>query len=218
MANHPSEASEFWDRLYASHGRDEPGPVNRHLIGEVQHLTPGRALDLGCGQGADVIWLAQRGWTVVGVDISAAALDRARAHIARLGLTQRIALEQHDLATSFPNGMFDLVSAQFLHNPLAAPAEREIVLSRAAKAVVSGGHLLVVSHHSVPAWHPGMPPGLTDRPLNLTVPTPEDNVAALHLDDGAWDTVRAEIVAIELTGPDGRTGIREDHLLHFRRR
>lgn len=81
-----------------------------------------------------------------------------------------------------------------------------------------GGHLLVVSHQSVPAWHPSMPVGVTERPLNLSVPAPEENLASLQLTEGSWDTIRAETVTIEVTSPAGEPGIRMDHLLHFQRR
>ncbi|MFI6511919.1 hypothetical protein ACIBCT_30325 [Streptosporangium sp. NPDC050855] len=108
-------------------------------------------------------------------------------------------------------------SAQFLHSPVAAPGERERILRCAAEAVAPGGHLLVVSHQSVPSWHPEMPEGLTEHPMNLTVQTPAENIAALRLADGEWETIRAETVVIEVTSPAGESGIREDHLLHHRR-
>ena len=59
------------------------GRVNAHLAKIAGELSPGRALDLGCGEGADAIWLAEKGWTVLGVDISTIALDRARAQLDR---------------------------------------------------------------------------------------------------------------------------------------
>ncbi|MFT4296170.1 MAG: class I SAM-dependent methyltransferase [Micropruina sp.] len=215
MSNPMPSAPEFWDGFYADHTHAERGPVNRNLIAEVDGLEPGGALDLGCGEGADVLWLAERGWTVLGVDASATALDRARAHAERLGLAGRVTFAQHDLATSFPAGEFDLVSAQFLHSPVAAPGERERILNRAAAAVAPGGHLLVVSHWGVPPWHQGMPP--VDHPVNLTLQSPEQNRAALQLADGRWQTVRDELDVVELTGPDGQPGTREDHVLHVRR-
>ncbi|MGB4779202.1 MAG: class I SAM-dependent methyltransferase, partial [Microbacterium sp.] len=146
------------------------------------------------------------------------ALVRARAHAARLGLRARALFAQYDLGADFPPGRYDLVSAQFLHSPVAVPGERARILYRAARAVGPGGHLLVVSHWTVPSWHQGMPE--FDHPVDLTLPSPEETRASLHLTDeelGEWETVRDDLVATELTGPGGQLGIREDHVLHVHR-
>jgi len=215
MTNAMPSAPEFWDGFYTTRTRSGHGPVNRTLIAETETLPPGDALDLGCGEGADAIWLAQQGWTVLGVDASGTALDRARTHAARRGVADRATFVQYDLGADFPAGLFDLVSVQFLHSPVAVPGEREEILRRAGEAVAPGGHLLIASHWRVPPWHPPMPdPG---HPVNLAVPSPEENRAALRLADVAWDTVRDELDAIEVTGPDGQPGTREDHVLHLRR-
>ena len=58
---------------------------NGRLLAEVADLAPGRALDVGCGEGVDAIWLAQRGWTVTAIDISTVAIGRAREAAARAG-------------------------------------------------------------------------------------------------------------------------------------
>lgn len=208
-------AQEFWDGFYAQRGRDLPGPVNRHLIAEAEGLLPGTALDLGCADGADALWLAERDWTVTAVDVAQPAIERARAHAMRLGLAERIRLEPHDLTTSFPEGAFDLVSAQFLHSPVAAPGQREAILRRATESVAPGGHLLVVSHWTMPPWHPRMPD--LGHPVNLEIQSPEQNLSALALEDDAWEILRDEVAATEMTGPDGQTGAREDHVLHLRR-
>jgi len=203
-------AQQFWDDFYVDNTWNERGPVGRHLVAEVELLTPGMALDLGCGEGSDAIWLAQRGWQVTAADVSATALDRARAHAERLGLSNSIRFEQHDLAVSLPAGTFDLVSAQFLHSPVAIPSEREDILRRATQAVAPGGSLIVVSHNRLPSW-------AADHPVELAPPTPGQTVAALELVDGEWETVHAETVLTEVTSPEGERGTREDHVLHYRR-
>src|SRR3954451_10931668 len=68
---------EFWDDRYRSAGQLWSGQPNAQFAAQVADLAPGEALGAGCGEGADAIWLAQRGWTVTGVDVSAVALDRA---------------------------------------------------------------------------------------------------------------------------------------------
>jgi SAM-dependent methyltransferase len=129
-------AEKFWDERYGESDRIWSGRVNPILEREASRLAPGTALDLGCGEGADAIWLATAGWQVTGVDISRTALDRARVHASAAGVSDRIVWEQHNLASSFPVGSFDLVSAQFLHSPVELP--RGEVLRTAAAAVAPG--------------------------------------------------------------------------------
>src|SRR6266702_6994197 len=70
----------FWDERYRSARQVWSGNPNPQLIAEATALPPGRALDVGCGEGADAIWLARRGWSVVAADISGVALERGRQH------------------------------------------------------------------------------------------------------------------------------------------
>ena len=95
----------------------------------------------------DAIWLAQQGWRVTAVDVSATALDRAAADATTASVVYRINFRQHDLALAFLLGVFDLVSAQYLHSPIEFP--RVHVLQEAADAVTLGGLLLIVDHASV---------------------------------------------------------------------
>lgn len=99
----------FWESLYGERLQVWSGKVNATLVREVDDVPPGRALDLGCGEGGDALWLAERGWTVTAVDISATAVERARAEATRRGLD--VDWQQRDLSESLPVGPFDLVSA-----------------------------------------------------------------------------------------------------------
>lgn len=68
-----------WDARYSERGGARwSGRPNGRLLAEVASLPPGRALDVGCGEGADAIWLARNGWTVIAADISEVAVTRAR--------------------------------------------------------------------------------------------------------------------------------------------
>src|SRR5690606_30563468 len=70
LARALADTAEGWDRRYAATEQRWSGLANRALVAEVEHLEPGRALDVGCGEGADAVWLARRGWSVTAVDIS----------------------------------------------------------------------------------------------------------------------------------------------------
>lgn len=134
----------FWDERYRSADAVWSGRPNPHLVTEAADLVPGRALDVGCGEGADAIWLAGRGWHVTAVDISPVALERGAAHAAEVG-AEHITWWHADLtAEAPPTGRYDLVSAHFLHLP---PGLRVPLYRRLADAVAPGGVLLVVAHH-----------------------------------------------------------------------
>jgi SAM-dependent methyltransferase len=166
---------EAWDERYASSDRLWSGAPNAALVSEISDLSPGRALDLGCGEGGDAIWLALHGWQVTAVDISGVALARAASHAADAGVT--IDFQKHDLQESFPPGLFDLVSAQFLH--FWEDFDREKILRRAAAAVAPGGTLLIEGH--------------TDHgPTDLHLPTPDEVIASLELDDG-WEILTSTV-------------------------
>src|SRR5690349_828683 len=122
---------QAWDERYSESDRIWSGKPNVALVAQVAGLRPGRALDLGCGEGADAVWLAKQGWQVTAVDISGVALERAASHAAEAGVT--IDFQRRDLATSLPEGEFDLVSAQFLH--FWGEFDREKILRRAAASV-----------------------------------------------------------------------------------
>ena len=69
-----------WDERYRTRTQLWSGNPNPQLVREAGGLKPGHALELGCGEGADAIWLAHHGWTVTAVDVSAVALERAQSH------------------------------------------------------------------------------------------------------------------------------------------
>ncbi len=141
-----ASGAELWDERYRSASRLWSGDPNPQLVAEVAGLQPGRALDAGCGEGADAIWLAQRGWEVVACDISGVALERAAQHAAETdeGAAKRIEWRHVDLLQHPPErDGFDLVSSQFLHLP---PEPRARLYHSLAAAVSPGGTLLIVGH------------------------------------------------------------------------
>jgi SAM-dependent methyltransferase len=201
------EAAPFWDRHYGTR-RSWGGRANPLLVETAESLTPGTALDLGCGAGGDTVWLARRGWHVTAVDISGTAVERVAAHAREQGLDGRVTAERHDLADSFPDGEFDLVSAQYLHTPFPLP--RADVLRTAARALRPGGVLLVVDHGSTAPWSWNQDP-------DARFPAPAEIAADLDLDPGRWHVLRADAPRRRATGPGGRTATVTDHVLVVRR-
>ena len=107
-------------------------------------LPPGRALDLACGEGRNAVWLAERGWTVRGVDFSGVALEKAKKLAKARGVDAEWV--HADLLEYGPEpAAYDLVVVLYLQIPAA---ERRTVLRRAAGALAPGGVLLVVAHDS----------------------------------------------------------------------
>jgi 2-polyprenyl-3-methyl-5-hydroxy-6-metoxy-1,4-benzoquinol methylase len=133
-----------WDRRYSSEEQIWSGGPNAQLVAEVSGLTPGTALDVGCGEGGDVIWLSRQGWRVTGADFSASGLARAARNADQAGVGDRIDWWQVDARTFTADGRsYDLVTTHFLHPPDGGMVD---VTRRLSEAVARGGHLLVVGH------------------------------------------------------------------------
>jgi len=199
-------AREEWDERYRESVWS--GRPNDALVREVAGLTPGSALDLGCGEGGDAIWLAERGWRVTAVDVSGVALERAAHHAAVANVADRIEWQRHDLGTSFPPGRFDLVSCHFLHSRGELPRAR--ILRTAAEAVVRGGVLLIVGHAGLPPWEENPHP-------EVHLPTPQEVLADLALPEGEWEVQVAGEHERTQTAPDGQTVTRTDNTVKLRR-
>ncbi|WP_188895306.1 bifunctional NAD(P)/FAD-dependent oxidoreductase/class I SAM-dependent methyltransferase [Microlunatus endophyticus] len=147
----PSGAEADWDHRYSDEDRMWSANPNGTLTREVTGLTPGRALDVGAGEGADALWLSEHGWQVTASDISGNALARVRAEADRRGLSvDRLRRDAND-REAFPSGGFDLVSLQY-GSFQRTPDQRG--LHNLLGAVAPGGTLLVVSHDLAPLAEP----------------------------------------------------------------
>lgn len=140
-----SRVSVEWDERYSAAERVWSGEPNGSLVTDVAGLTPGRVLDVGCGEGGDAVWLARQGWAVTALDVSGVALARAAAHARDAGVEVDL-VHAGLLEADLPAAAFDLVSVQYpalLRTP-GRDAERALLA-----AVAPGGLLLVVHHADV---------------------------------------------------------------------
>ena len=134
--------STAWDERYRQAEWVWSLAPNRFVAEQLAGLSPGRALDLACGEGRNALWLARRGWRVTAVDFSEVALDKGRERAAKDGL--QLDWVAADLTVYVPEpGGFDLVLIAYLH---LHPDDMQAVLSRAADALAPGGTLFVVGH------------------------------------------------------------------------
>jgi len=206
----PALDQAFWDERYRSASSIWSGNPNPQLVAEAADLDPGRALDVGCGEGADAIWLAQRGWAVVAADISEVALARAADHAVATDAqaATRIEWRHADLLVEPPEAdSFDLVSAQFMHLP---DVLRRRLFDALAAAVRPGGTLLVVAHHPS-----DLETGVR-RPSSPGLLYDAEEVAA-QLDE-SWEVVVADARPRPATTPDGSPVTVHDAVLRARRR
>ena len=131
-----------WDERYAGPELVWGAGPNRFVAAELATLPPGLAIDLGTGEGRNAIWLAERGFTVTGVDFSRVGLARAAGLAAGRGVS--VDWVHADLLDYQPApGRYDLVLIAYIQ----LPADQLTALARAAAAALApGGTLLAVGH------------------------------------------------------------------------
>lgn len=173
------DSAESWDRRYAERERRWSGDPNGAMVSVVQDLSPGTALDVGCGEGADAIWLAGQGWTVTAVDISTVAIDRGRDEAHRQGADIDWVVGD-PIEGALDGRTFELVSVQY---PALAWASEP--MEPLLATVAPGGRLLVVGHDvsDVPEEHRHHDPDLYLQAADVE--------AALR-DDPGWTIERFE--------------------------
>jgi SAM-dependent methyltransferase len=187
---------QYWDNHWQQrHDLDDAPalPPNPHLVREVGELDPGTALEAGCGEGAEAIWLARAGWTVLAADIAAEPLLRATERATASGVGNgEISWLRADLSAWDPRRAFDLVTTHYAH-----PAMPQLEFyDRLSRWVAPGGTLLIVGHlaadhaahhgHAPSAQASLTPAGISER-----------------FDPAAWDVVTAAEHARVLDAPGG---------------
>lgn len=195
----------YWEGRYRGHAGVRVMRPNPQLVTEAGELAPGKALDAGCGEGADACWLASRGWLVTAVDISGTALGRARDHAETFGpdIAGRIEWVEADLTGWTPaEGHFDLVATHYVH----VAGSRESLFRRLAAAVAPGGTLLIVGHDPSDQH-------TADYDVHFTA-----GEIAGDLDPDRWEIVVAETRSRPATGHGSQDVTLRDAVLRARRR
>ena len=180
--------NDVWSGKHHEHRAEDnphhgagPEPLLVELVADV---AAGRALDLGCGMGANSIWLAAQGWEAIGVDFSDVAVSAAQSAAKAAGAAAHFV--QADVTTYAPQGPYDLITLFYVH---LTAAQQVPVLQRAAAALAPGGWLLFVGHDRSDA-------AFRERIDEELLSTPEVVVAAL----GALKIERAEVVQQDAHG------------------
>ncbi|MET0933528.1 MAG: class I SAM-dependent methyltransferase [Mycetocola sp.] len=199
-----------WQQRDSSTEAAEPNP---YLVRETASLTPGSALDAGCGEGAEAIWLARQGWTVTAADISAEALAHAAGREGGHEASEPVEWVEADLGLWAPGRHFDLVATHYAH----LPTSQLEFYRRLSRWVSPGGTLLIVGHlqagrtgeHGHRHGHGGHPP------VEATV-TAESIIAVL--DPADWRVETAVEPVREITTDDGTPATIGDVVVRATRR
>lgn len=132
-----------FDEFYAG-GPQWSGNPNEALIREAADLPPGRVLDVGAGEGADAVWLAEHGWQVTALEPATAARDRATELAGQRGVDGQITFEAGLLADFLAGAgerSFDLICAFYFPAPVSRTEAEALV-----RLLRPGGTLLWVDH------------------------------------------------------------------------
>lgn len=196
--------AQAWDERYAA----EPemwGPANATVVEAVERLSPGTAVDLGCGDGRHAAWLSQHGWRVQAVDFSEVAVAQARARPD--ADHARIEWLVGDAETWQPHAPVDLVLVAYLHLPRLTT-----VLRTARTWLAAHGALFYLGHARENLDH-----GVGGPPDPDVLPTAEQLAAALdgsrvrrlaHVDRETADGTAVDIVAMASPWPSAPVGRR----------
>jgi 2-polyprenyl-3-methyl-5-hydroxy-6-metoxy-1,4-benzoquinol methylase len=195
---------QYWEKHYQKSGENglhfQPSSL---FVAEVEHLKPGTALDAGCGEGADAIWLAKNGWQVTAVDISQTALSKA-SDLAKKAEVE-VDWQQADLTTGTPEkNQFDLVVSEYVHT-----TDQDAFYKKLAQAVKTGGTLFITGHQ---------PPKEHEVSHHAEGSHVSAEQIAANLDASQWDIEVAEPRDNERTAPNGKTFRLIDSVLKARKK
>lgn len=233
-----ADVAAHWDERYREKPRMWSGRVNATLAGAVELVererggARGRSVDLGCGEGGDVLWLASRGWEASGADVSTVAIERARERAESEGVSGARFFVA-DLEEWEADGTYDLITASFFQSHVHL--DRGAILRKVAGFLNPGGALVLVSHAAPPPWAKGLKDAVAEAEAkartaeaanstaaaqsggepphaHLVMPTVESELAIV---EGVpnLEVLRAEVVLRDAVSPEGEAAQLEDLLV-----
>jgi SAM-dependent methyltransferase len=196
---------DYWDKHYRKiDEKSDQQLVSPHLFSAVSELAPSVALDAGCGEGADALWLAKTGWKVTAVDISSAVLEKAKGFAEEAGAA--INFQSVDLTSWVPeHNHYDLVTSHYVHT-----TDNQSFVKKLGSAVKVGGTLLIVGHQPSDNTHEA------DHHARGSHTTAEE--IASYFDGDDWEVKVAEPRTISKTAPNGKSVLLNDSVFIARKK
>jgi tocopherol O-methyltransferase len=159
------------------------------VMADLAAVSPGqRVIDAGCGVGGSSMWLAEsRGVSVVGVNVVADHVERARRYAAERALSDRVSFEVADYtATGLPDASFDV--AWLVESACHAPSKAALT-TEMARVVAPGGRLVMAEYVLQPDPHPSSDHvHVWNESWEMTLATADQWRQALT--DGGWIDVQ----------------------------
>ena len=140
-----ADPAAIFDKIYASPAPPFNPEPSAFLTRAVEGVTPGKALDVGMGQGRNSLFLARKGWDVTGYDVSAVGLAAARTAAEKAGLKIRAVQKDHK-DFDFGTAQWDLIVMVFP----GLSMDEEDVLRRGKASLKPGGMIVVEQFNSAP--------------------------------------------------------------------
>jgi 2-polyprenyl-3-methyl-5-hydroxy-6-metoxy-1,4-benzoquinol methylase len=160
------ERSDAWRIMFNNiYKSDTPGfstQPNGLLVAIVEGRQPGRALDVGMGQGRNSVFLALKGWDVTGFDMSDEGIDIAQRNASRAGV-KLTAMRESDEAFDYGTDQWDLIV--FMYEPF--PITSAAYVDRLRKSLKVGG-IIVIESFGEEATNPNQPSTAIDPGRLLT--------------------------------------------------
>lgn len=209
MTENVENNRELWNEIYSEREQMWSGKPNASLVTLIGDRAPGSVLDLGCGEGGDVLWLAARGWQATGIDISDVAVGRARARAAAEGL--EASFIDADLTDWSTDQRFDLIVTSFLQS--YADFDRLPLLAAALDLLKPGGELISVAHAGAPSF--ADPEDARKHKARMVKAAEEARALTQGRDD--IEIVLAEEWIRDITSPEGEPATIPDAVMVLRR-